>query len=390
MLQMSEAPLDWVVFKITQRCNLNCSYCYVYNRGDDSWKLRPPVVSDEVVNVLGCRIAEHCTKYSLQHFVIELHGGEPLLIGKKRMQRLIDILRTACPSVDLRMILQTNGILLDEEWLDLFERNDLGFGISLDGPPELADQHRVFLNGKGSTKRVLENIKHLRRVSPKFDRLLGGILCVVNPMVNGGDLVQWFVNSGFDCFEFLLPDGNYANLPPDWKGVAPIQRFLLEAFDTWYAMGKDAPQIRLFESMLLGFMGIKPQLDALGGDLRKLCVVESDGSIGVSDVMRFCQGEYSTDKLNIFRDPLDVRTDAYRIDEIQRLCTKCESCPYQKSCGGGYLPHRYDGKSFANPSIYCEALYSLGERMATAIQADVPPSLIQIHSRHTSTMQRRV
>jgi uncharacterized protein len=226
-------------------------------------------------------------------------------------------------------------------------------------------------------------MSRLRQTGPKLDRLFGGVLCVINPDINGGDLVRWFVENGFHAFEFLLPDGNYANLPPDWKGVEPIRRFLLEAFETWYAMGKDAPQIRLFETMLMGFMGVKPELDALGGDLRRLCVVESDGSIGVSDVMRFIQGQYSVDRLNVFNDPLDARTDTYRIDEVQRPCAKCQACPHLKSCGGGYLPHRYDGKSFANPSIYCDALYALGERMAAAIRADVPSSLIKVQPVHS-------
>lgn len=378
MAETHQAPLDWIVLKIVQRCNLNCTYCYVYNRGDDSWKQRPPTISDEVVKALAQRVAEQCAKYSLQRFVIEFHGGEPLLIGKRRMEHIVQTLRVMCPSVELRIVLQTNGLLLDKEWLELFDRNNISFGLSLDGPPEIADRHRVFLNGEGSTARLLENVQQLRSISPLFDRLLGGVLCVVDPSLNGGDLVRWFVNNGFHWVEFLLPDGNYANLPPGWTGVEPIRRFLLEAFDAWYAMGKEAPDIRIFETMLLAFMGVKPQLDALGGDLRKLCVVESDGSIGISDVMRFCQGEYSVDQLNIFRDPLDARTDVYRIDELQRPCTKCHACPHLKSCGGGYLPHRYDGKSFANPSIYCEALYALGERMAAAIIADVPPSLVQV------------
>lgn len=386
------APLDWIVLKIAERCNLNCTYCYVFNRGDDSWKLRPPIISEAVVEAVGSRIAEQCAKYSLPSFVIEFHGGEPLLVGKKRMQRLVGILRAACPSVELRLILQTNGVLLDEEWLELFERDNIGFGISLDGPADLVDQHRVFFNGESSTNQVLDNIKRLRRAGSTFDRLFGGILCVVDPVprANGGDLVRWFADNGFDFFEFLLPDGNYTNLPPGWKGVEPVKRFLLEAFNTWYEMGKDAPEIRLFETMLLGFMGVKPQLDALGGDLCKLCVVESDGSIGVSDVMRFCQGEYSTDRLNVFNDPLDLRTDTYRINEIQHLSTKCQICPHLKSCGGGYLPHRYDGQSFTNPSLYCEALYALAERMAAVIRADVPTSLIKVQPTHTEAVRESV
>ena len=371
----AEVALDWVVFKIAQRCNLNCDYCYVYNRGDDSWKHRPPIVSDEVVEMLGKRISEHCAEYSVRRFTIEFHGGEPLLVGKVRMQRIVDLLRK-CVSVEMRFILQTNGTLLDYEWLELFRRNSISFGISLDGPPEIADKHRVFIHGGGTTGIVLDKIRELRRAGPLFDQLLGGILCVVDPSVNGADLVRWFCANDFPYFEFLLPDGNYAN-PPAWQGVEPMRRFLLEAFDAWYAMGKDAPQIRLFETMLLGFMGIKPELDALGGDLRKLCVIESDGSIGISDVLRFCKGDFPQDGLNIFADSLETRTDTYQIERLQRPCSRCQACPHLKSCGGGYLPHRYDGSGFANPSIYCDALYALGERMVEAIHKDVPEKLIR-------------
>ena len=294
------------------------------------------------------------------------------------MQRIIDLLRAHCGAVDLRLILQTNGVLLDAEWIALFAQNRVGFGISLDGPPEIGDLHRVFPNGKGSTQRVIDNIGRLRRENPAFDEHLGGILCVVNPTMNGGDLVHWFVDHGFQSFEFLLPDGNYVNPPHGWQGAAAMRRFLLEALEAWYAMGEAAPSIRLFETMLLAFMGVEPQLDALGGDLRKLCVVESDGSIGLSDVVRFCGDKYAFDRLDVFHNPLEARTETYRVAQIQRPCSECQACPHLKSCGGGYLPHRFDGRSFANPSIYCEALYAVAERMAKAIVADVPASLVRI------------
>jgi uncharacterized protein len=341
---------------------------------------RPPLISDEITSALGRRIAEHCAKYSLKRFVVEFHGGEPLLIGKAGMQHLVDLLRAQCSGVELRLLLQTNGVLLDEEWVALFKCNGITIGISLDGPPELADRHRVFRNGSGSTTRVLRNIEGLRRLGPDFEQILGGILCVIDPTADGGDVVRWFITHGFKRFDFLLPDGNYVNLPPGWTGIEPTRRFLLEAFDVWYNMGKDAPEIRLFETMLLGFMGVKPQLDALGGDLRQLCVIESDGSIGISDVIRFCHPDYALDRLNVLHDALDARSATYRIEELQRPSSKCQACPHLQSCGGGYLPHRFDGHSFANPSIYCTALYDLAERMASAIRADVPPGLISQHA----------
>ena len=369
------AHVGQVVLKVAQQCNLNCTYCYVYNRGDESWRTRPAYISDQVAHTLGVRIREHCESYGDESFTVELHGGEPLLLGRKRMQRVIDLVRGQSAPVRVRFILQTNATLLDLEWLDLFARNRISFGISLDGPPEIADRRRIKRNGGGgSTERVLSVVKELRRQGPLFDQLFGGCLCVVDPTCNGAHLVEWFAAQGFDAFDFLLPDGNRANPPQEWIGVEPYRRFLLEAFEQWYSMGIRAPKIRMFEQMMLGLMGVKTPLDSLGGDLRELCVVESDGSIGVNDVTRICGGDFSHDKLNIFEHRLDGHVDAYRIAQTQQVCAQCRACPYLSGCGGGYLPHRFDGVGFANPSLYCDALFALSARMERALREDLPPA----------------
>jgi uncharacterized protein len=372
-----QARLEWVVLKVTQICNLDCDYCYVYNRGDDSWSTRPAYISERVVRTLAERIREHCEAYRLPEFVLELHGGEPLLIGKPRMEWLVRTVREICAPVDVSVILQTNGLKLDAEWLDLFARNGMTFGLSLDGPPEIADRHRVLRNGKGTTRTLLSIVECLRSDGSLFDELLGGVLSVVDPSQDGAALVRWFVEHGFHDFDFLLPDGSYVNLPPDWQGGEDYRRFLLEAFEEWYHAGAGAPRIRLFETMMMGMLGQTTGLDALGGDLKGLCVVESDGSIGISDVLRICLGEFATDSMSVFEDSLSAHAAHYRLDELQRPSETCLACPYFAGCGGGYLPHRFDGRTFQNPSIYCPALYALAERMFEVLREDLPANAWQ-------------
>jgi uncharacterized protein len=367
-----EPCVEQVILKIAQRCNLNCTYCYVYNRGDESWRSRPAIISLRVATRLAERIAEHCDRHGLEAFTVEFHGGEPLLVGTRRLQALLDILRERS-GVRLRFVLQTNGTLLDQEWIELFARNDVSFGLSLDGPPELADTRRIYRRGGGGTTgHVLRKLDALRAAGSTFDEVFGGCLCVINAESNGGALVDWFADNGFASVDFLLPDGNYSNFPQDWRGVAPYRDFLLSAFDRWYSLGERAPRIRKFELMMLGLLGGTVRLDALGGDLRRLCVVESDGSIGVNDVARICGGDLAHDQLTIFTHRLDEHVQGYGILELQALCTQCQSCPYLAACGGGYLPHRFDGVAFDNPSLYCDALYALSERMARALVDDLP------------------
>jgi uncharacterized protein len=373
-----DAVVNQVILKVVQRCNLNCTYCYVYNRGDDSWRTRPPTVSDRVIQKLSQRIVEHCKTHSLTSFTVELHGGEPLLLPKRRMQALIETLRFRCGEINLHIVLQTNGTLLDDDWLHLLARNRVSFGISLDGPPILADRMRIMrVDGGGSTQKVLDVVTRLRSSGPLFDEWFGGFLCVVNPGIDGAKLVDWFVSRGYKTFDFLLPDGNRVNFPAGWTGADPYRKFLLSAFDRWYSMGSAAPRIRKFELMMMGILGKRVSLDALGGDLRTLCVVESDGSIGVSDVARICGGQFSRDLLNIFDHPLDEHVSRYRIAEIQENCAQCKECAQLPSCGGGYLPHRFDGNGFDNTSIYCDALYALSARMRQAIHDDLPPAILE-------------
>lgn len=364
--------IQQVIFKVAQRCNLNCTYCYVYNRGDDSWLNRPSYASERVAEQLGRRIKQQCEVHGDTTFTVELHGGEPLLMGQPRMQKVLDaIVREAGP-VDVVFALQTNATLLTYEWLEFFKRNRISFGISLDGPPELADRHRVMRTGGGSTELVLAVLDELRSRGPLLDEVFGGCLCVVDPSYDGAELVKWFVQQGFRRFDLLLPDGNTANLPAGWTGVEPYRRFLFEAFEQWYSMPAPVPQIRLFESMMSGLMGQHQRLDGLGGDLKGLCVVESDGSIGAHDVLRMCGGLFSRDVINIFDDPLDAHAGAYDIDRIQTPCDTCRACPFFSSCGGGYLPHRFDGVGFDNRSLYCGAMYALSERMWEVLEADLP------------------
>jgi uncharacterized protein len=370
--------LRWVILKIVQRCNLNCTYCYVYNRGDDSWRDRPPVVSNKVVLALARRIKEQCSIYSLSHFTIELHGGEPLLIGRKRMQALVDLFRRECDGIQLEITLQTNGLLLDESWLKFFRNNNMRIGISCDGPPKSADRRRVFHDGQGSAAELVRIIDELRAATPLFDELKPGLLCVVDPAISGAETIRWFVQHGFRTFDFLLPDGTYTNPPQGWTGAEPYKRFLLEAFNEWCQMGGAAPRIRLFELMMRALMGVRPSIDYLGGDLRRLCVVESDGSMGLSDLIRICGGQFARDSLNIFDHRLDAVSAHYKLEELQGPCDECKQCRHFEACRGGLLPHRFDGKSFANPSLYCGALYSLADAAFHKLRSELPNSLWKI------------
>src|SRR5689334_23669131 len=74
-------PFRQFIMKIHSRCNLACSYCYVYEMADQAWRQLPGRMSRAVAAQAVRRIGEHARQHGLPSIDVILHGGEPLLAG---------------------------------------------------------------------------------------------------------------------------------------------------------------------------------------------------------------------------------------------------------------------------------------------------------------------
>ncbi|MBZ4206992.1 MULTISPECIES: radical SAM protein [Klebsiella] len=360
--------LHQVIFKISQKCNINCTYCYVYNMGDSSWSQRENFASDEIVQALAKKIKEHVEFYNMKTFHLELHGGEPLLYGKARLRKLLTTMDFIVGKQILRYSIQTNGLLLDREWVDLFSEFKVNVGISIDGPPSIFSK-RVNRRGRDITPNLLDVLENLHITRTNFKP---GALAVISDTSDICELIDWFPTIGICSFDLLLPLGNIITPPSGITDLASLEEKLIKGFEYWRSLGEGAPRIRLYELMIKGFLGHEVALDALGGDLTTLCVVESNGAIGMSDVTRFLGGIYSSDDINIKTHKLDVHSEHFKVQELQKLCDTCKNCAVVNACGGGYIPDRFDGVSFNNPTYYCSVMYGLGKHILKYMQQSIP------------------
>ena len=115
------------VLKIASRCNLNCSYCYMYNLGDKTYLNQPKRMSLDTIYALSQRIDKHCKEKSLRHIQIVFHGGEPLLVSKNFLKNCIEIFQRQSPDIKFSYIIQTNGVLLNEDWYKFLEKEHILF-----------------------------------------------------------------------------------------------------------------------------------------------------------------------------------------------------------------------------------------------------------------------
>lgn len=176
------SQLDTILLKTASRCNLDCSYCYVYQGEDTSWKLQPKRMSNETILAIISRLVE-ISNVQIQGFAIVLHGGEPLLLGITKLRMLFSGLRTSLPSEKYPISIQTNGILLTNEILNLCSEYRVSVSVSLDGIKQANDIARFDRKGKSSFDEVLKGIQMLAE-HPDSDFLFAGTLTVIQPMVS--------------------------------------------------------------------------------------------------------------------------------------------------------------------------------------------------------------
>lgn len=374
-IEATNLPELQFIIKVHSRCNLNCSYCYVYNKGDTSWKSRPSTMSSEVYHACLERIREHCKASGQEAVRVTFHGGEPTLIGKKLFAQWCEQAhQTLGDTCRLELSVQTNGTLLDEEWVSIFKHYGVSVGLSFDGPAEIHDHMRVDHAGRGSYKKVLRGLKLLHEGNVQFQ-----VLCVIQFGADGLAINRHFTDLGVQRINYLLPDFTHDTIAPVRQefGPTPCADYLLPILDDWWANGSLDMRIGLFWHMGRIILGGNSELDIFGNTCYRYVFAETDGSIEGLDVLRICNSELSQTNLHVFEDnfiKISEVSPLHRsvIFEGMPLPTQCHACPERLTCGGGYLPHRFSlARGFNNPTVWCADMLRLFGRMRELLQVTV-------------------
>ena len=352
-----------LILKIAELCNLNCSYCYLYQHQDKTYRHRPKFMSDEVFGQVLLRAKEYCDSHKFPSIDLVFHGGEPTLIGAERFGRLTRWAKEVLGEQRVHLGIQTNATLMTRRLAEIVKSEGMRVGISLDGPSEVHDAFRVNHAGKGSYQATLRGIRLLQAtgVDP-------GVNCVIDPGVDGLPIYHHFRALGFKRISYLFPDVSHDNKERLYGryGESPLARYLLPIFDEWLA--EDNPEIRVepFWSLIRRMIGDprKVKREDFGNPSLSYLVIETDGSIHTVDSLRVCEEGIEDSGLNVMQHSFD---DLHRGSPLTYqlvygipLSAICCSCPEASICGGGYLPHRYArANGFDNPSVWCQDILIL-------------------------------
>ena len=221
-------PISQYVLKVHGRCNLACDHCYVYEHADQSWRYKPAAIGAETAVMAARRIAEHALAHELTEVSVILHGGEPLLLGKTMMRALLDTLMSEVePVTGIDIRVHSNGVLLDEQWRDLFAEYGVKVGVSLDGDRAANDRHRRFADGRGSFPQVHTALALLRR--PEYRSIYAGILCTIDLANDPIAVYQALVAEEPPRLDLLLPHATWETSALPAAGMRQSLRELAHA-----------------------------------------------------------------------------------------------------------------------------------------------------------------
>lgn len=356
------------VIQVTVACPLACDYCDVIHRADVSAGRFPRRMSLETARLAARRIAEHAIIHDLPDVNIVFHGGEPLHVGLShfdRLSRLFD--QYISPVTRIRFAAQTNGTLITENWLDLFQRHAMAVGVSLDGPPRANDRHR--LSGtRRSTAAATERGISLLRSRPG---LLSGILAVIDLFNDPSEVYQYLASFDPPTIDFKLPLATHDDPPARGDPRVPeYGRWLAAVFDAWLARGAYQPSVRILEDIVALCYGVRGSVESLGLARPGAIVIEPDGGLADTSVPPGVWGS-AAERLTIadgFDDPRVGSLLAALPADNSGLSDICLECGYVMICGGGSVAHRYDPKNrYRNPSVYCGDMIFVIKHLQSAI-----------------------
>ena len=325
-----------VVVQPTPFCNIDCSYCYLPQRGDKA------VMQDATLRASFERV--FASGWASDDLSVIWHAGEPLVLAPGFYERAFRAIESLRPlSVHVRHSIQTNGMLISREWCDLFKSWRVGVGVSIDGPRQFNDAHRLTRTGRSTFDRALAGIRMLRQEGVPFH--------VISVLSQGSldaaeEMLEFYESEGIEDVCFNVEESEGAHVSELFKGDGLEGRFrrFLGAF---WRLARERRRIRFIREI----DGMLPRVFRPEGEALRNVQVEPFGMLNID-----CKGNVSTFSPELlglrnaqYQDFIIGNVHASSLEEMRRsdamramegdiasgVETCRRSCEYFSVCGGG-------------------------------------------------------
>ena len=328
-------------------CNMQCKYCFYCDEARNREIASYGFMTEETLR----KVIEKAIAYSDRACSFTFQGGEPCLRGLDFFKKAVEIQKKCnTKGVSVSNAIQTNGILLDREWVGFLKENGFLTGISLDGTAFTHDRFRVDAMGEGTFGRVMDGIELLREYGADFN-----ILTVVNAVTAKkiSHIYGFYKQKDFAYLQFipcLNPLGKEKErfsytLTPEAYG-----HFLKTLFDLWYNDWREGNMMHIqqFEEYVKMLLLMPPDVCGMSGVCSSQYAVEADGEVYPCDF--YVLDEYKLGNLNevSFAEIDKKRKELCFVEESARMHEDCKTCEYAPICRGGCRRHRNPKNQFCD------------------------------------------
>jgi uncharacterized protein len=361
--------IDSLLIKpVSALCNLDCSYCFYLEREADPYKDLPRrLMSLETLE----RLVDSYLFYSYPASTFAFQGGEPTLAGVEFFEKLIELQqRFGRGGQGVSNSLQTNALLIDDRWCELFVRYHWLVGVSIDGPEPVHDLYRRNKAGHGSWKKVMAGLETMLRHKVDVN-----VLCVLSQanVAQPRELYRFFRGLGIEHIQYIpLAEFDAAGNPlPFTITAAQYGKFLCETFDAWWPDRRKV-RIRLFDNIAEALAGQKPGNCTLHNTCDSYAVVEHNGDVFPCDF--FVEREWKLGNIMVDSWPEIARSRRRAAFALQKTLPRpeCEACQHQPVCRGGCPKLRHaPARRFEDLDYFCPAYKMLYDKCLDPLRREV-------------------
>ena len=344
-------PVNILIKPTSSACSIGCSYCFykdIAAHREHGFEGMLSADMMEKVIAAGMEYADSLCSFAFQ-------GGEPTLAGLDFYRKTLEIeQRYRKPGVEIRNAIQTNGMLIDEEWARFFAENHFLVGLSLDGPADRHNLNRTDLQQRGTFNTVMKTVRLFRKYQVDFN-----ILCVLTGKNARSieKIFRFYQKEDFRWLQFIP-----CLAPLDSEGKRPVWSlseedyafFLVKIFDLWFAEYRKGNyySIRHLDNWLGMMLGDPPESCNMAGHCSIQYVIEGNGSVYPCDFYVLDEWNLGTVGEQRFDDMMKSQKAREFLSISRTVPDACRACRWYPLCRNGCRRERDEN----GLSIHCGAV----------------------------------
>lgn len=316
----------------SSKCQLACRYCFY---ADESKSRSVPdygIMSRQTAEQLIKRSLEAWREPVTVSFLFQ--GGEPTLAGIDWFRDFHALVQKyQKPYHTIQYALQTNGILINEEWISLFKEYHYLIGVSIDGPAFIHDSLRVTKGEQSTHALVLRHYQKLKQAGVPVN-----VLTVLSHSLaqHPAEVYYFYREQNIDwvqlipCLAPLQESSTFALTPHDFAN------FYIPFHDLWIQDQRAGNEMNvgLFNDVYSLLNSEYPTTCGMLGHCGMQNVSEADGSIYPCDFYVLDAWKLGNVYQNSFKQ-METAKKRKQFFQPAKLPAVCSSCPFLNMCHGG-------------------------------------------------------